>query len=65
MSKLIYVPLEHIDGRYTVHMDIAIEEYLSRENIEYIKPVRYNIIQETPDQSEYEDEKYMENNIFS
>jgi len=37
MSKLIYVPLEHIDGRYTVHMDIAIEEYLNRENIEYIK----------------------------
>ena len=37
MSKLIYVPLEHIEGRYTVHMDIAIEEYLNRENIEYIK----------------------------
>ena len=37
MSKLIYVSLEHIDGRYTVHMDIAIEEYLVRENIEYIK----------------------------
>ena len=35
------------------------------ENVEYIKPVRYNIIQETPEQSEYEDEKYMENNIFS
>ena len=37
MSKLIYVPLEHIEGRYTIHMDIAIEEYLVRENIEYIK----------------------------
>jgi glycosyltransferase involved in cell wall biosynthesis len=37
MSKLIYVPLEHIEGRYTVHMDIAIEEYLNKENIEYIK----------------------------
>ena len=37
MSKLIYIPLEHIEGRYTIHMDIAIEEYLNRENIEYIK----------------------------
>ena len=37
MSKLIYVPLEHIEGRYTIHMDAAIEEYLNRENIEYIK----------------------------
>ena len=37
MSKLIYVPLEHIEGRYTIHMDIAIEEYLNRENIEYVK----------------------------
>ena len=37
MSKLIYVPLEHIEGRYTIHMDIAIEEYLNRENIEYLK----------------------------
>ena len=37
MSKLIYVPLEHIEGRYTIHMDAAIEEYLTRENIEYIK----------------------------
>lgn len=37
MSKLIYVPLEHIEGRYTIHMDIAIEEHLNRENIEYLK----------------------------
>ena len=37
MSKLVYVPLEHIEGRYTIHMDIAIEEYLNRENIDYIK----------------------------
>lgn len=34
---LIYVPLEHIEGRYTIHMDIAIEEYLMREGIEYVK----------------------------
>ena len=28
MSKIIYIPLEHIDGRYTVHMDRDIEKYL-------------------------------------
>ena len=31
MSKIIYIPLEHIDGRYTVHMDRDIEKYLNIE----------------------------------
>ena len=34
---LIYVPLEHIDGRYTIHMDKAIEQYLTDQNIKYHK----------------------------
>lgn len=34
---LIYVPLEHIDGRYTIHMDQAIEQYLTDQNIKYYK----------------------------
>ena len=34
---LIYVPLEHIDGRYTVHMDRDIEAYLNAEGLEYVK----------------------------
>lgn len=34
---LIYVPLEHIDGRYTIHMDQAIEQYLTDQNIKYHK----------------------------
>jgi glycosyltransferase involved in cell wall biosynthesis len=37
MSKIIYIPLEHIDGRYTVHMDRDIENYLNEQNIEYVK----------------------------
>ena len=28
MSKIIYLPLEHIESRYTVHMDRDITEYL-------------------------------------
>ena len=28
---LIYVPLEHIEGRYTVHMDRDIEAYLNAQ----------------------------------
>ncbi len=35
--KLIYVPLEHIDGRYTIHMDRDIEKYLLSNSIDYIK----------------------------
>ena len=34
---LIYVPLEHIEGRYTVHMDRDIEAYLNAQDIEYVK----------------------------
>jgi hypothetical protein len=37
MGKLVYVPLEHIDGRYTVHMDLDIEKYLLEHEIEYVK----------------------------
>jgi len=37
MSKLIYVPLEHIEGRYTVHMDRDITNYLEDNGIEYLK----------------------------
>ena len=37
MSKIIYIPLEHIDGRYTVHMDRDIEKYLQDSNLEYVK----------------------------
>ena len=37
MSRVIYVPLEHIDGRYTVHMDRDIEAYFAENNIEYVK----------------------------
>ena len=37
MSKIIYIPLEHIDGRYTVHMDRDIERYLQDSNLEYVK----------------------------
>jgi len=34
---LIYVPLEHIEGRYTVHMDRDIEAYLNAQDIKYVK----------------------------
>lgn len=37
MSKIIYVPLEHIDGRYTVHMDRDIVSYLNHNDIPYVK----------------------------
>jgi len=37
MSRIIYVPLEHIDGRYTVHMDRDITNYFVANNIEFIK----------------------------
>lgn len=37
MAKLIYVPLEHIEGRYTVHMDRDIVNYLEKYDIEYMK----------------------------
>ena len=34
MGKIIYLPLEHIESRYTVHMDRDITKYL--KNIEYM-----------------------------
>ena len=36
-GKIIYVPLEHIDGRYTVHMDRDIEHYFKQHNMDYVK----------------------------
>lgn len=35
MNKIIYVPLEHIDGRYTTHMDRDILAYFEKNKIEY------------------------------
>lgn len=35
--KYIYVPLEHIDGRYTIHMDRDIEQHLADNDIPYVK----------------------------
>lgn len=46
MAKLIYVPLEHIDGRYTVHLDRDIEAYLKQQGIQYVKVMPTT---ETPD----------------
>lgn len=37
MSKIIYVPLEHIEGRYTIHMDRDIEQYLQASDADYVK----------------------------
>ena len=37
MSKIIYLPLEHIESRYTVHMDRDITDYLERLGKEYIR----------------------------
>jgi len=37
MSRIIYVPLEHIDGRYTVHMDRDITNHFVTNNMEFIK----------------------------
>ena len=37
MSRIIYVPLEHIDGRYTVHMDRDITNHFVANNMEFIK----------------------------
>ena len=37
MSKLIYLPLEHIPSRYTVHMDRDITEYLEDSGKDFIK----------------------------
>ena len=37
MSKIIYLPLEHIESRYTVHMDRDILKYLKDSGKEYIR----------------------------
>lgn len=37
MAKIIYVPLEHIEGRYTVHMDRDIISHLEENQIEYVR----------------------------
>jgi len=37
MSKIIYLPLEHIESRYTVHMDRDITEYLDFYRKKYIR----------------------------
>jgi len=37
MGKIIYVPLEHIEGRYTVHMDRDIIEHLEHQGREYVR----------------------------
>lgn len=37
MSKIIYLPLEHIESRYTVHMDRDILKYLDESGKEYIR----------------------------
>lgn len=37
MAKIIYVPLEHIEGRYTVHMDRDIISHLEKNQIEYVR----------------------------
>lgn len=36
-NRIIYVPLEHIDGRYTVHMDRDIMNYLGEHQIPHVK----------------------------
>lgn len=45
MSKVIYVPLEHIEGRYTVHMDRDITNFLEESGIDYYKVIP---LQESP-----------------
>ena len=37
MGKIIYLPLEHIESRYTVHMDRDILTYLDESEEEYIR----------------------------
>ena len=37
MGKIIYLPLEHIENRYTVHMDEDILKYLDNSGKEYIR----------------------------
>ena len=37
MGKIIYLPLEHIETRYTTHMDRDILKYLEDYGKEYIR----------------------------
>tara|TARA_R100000655_G_scaffold109929_1_gene166415 strand:+ start:9112 stop:10089 length:978 start_codon:yes stop_codon:yes gene_type:complete len=37
MQRIIYLPLEHIDMRYTVYLDRIITDYLDKNNYDYIK----------------------------
>jgi len=37
MGKIVYLPLEHIESRYTVHMDRDILKYLDESGKEYIR----------------------------
>ena len=37
MGKIIYLPLEHIESRYTVHMDRDILKYLANSGKEYLR----------------------------
>lgn len=37
MSKIIYLPLEHIDSRYTSHLDRDILEFFHQNDVEYIR----------------------------
>jgi len=46
-NKIIYVPLEHIDSRYTVHLDRDITKYLNEEHTGFIK-IYPNIMPEGP-----------------
>ena len=36
MGKIIYLPLEHIESRYTTHMDRDISEYLEKSDLQCI-----------------------------
>ena len=37
MGKIIYLPLEHIESRYTTHMDRDILKYLENSDKEFIR----------------------------
>jgi hypothetical protein len=48
MEKIIYVPLEHIDSRYTIHMDRDIMSHLIRNNFDFIRIPTPFAINKTP-----------------
>ena len=47
-GKIIYVPLEHIDGRYTVHMDMDIMQYFNDNNVSFVKVMPENSVSPPP-----------------